>query len=443
MKKLLILLSLIVICLLKVNYVHAIINNSNNHVYNQYYEIDFIYKNVINGKAYTEETVLLRNKTWLQENNINKAGDSLILNIPEFGVVNAKATVKLVKATNINLETSYNNNESIVTGTFKHYSTDVREYTLKDLKTNQVQTVQATPNHAFYVSNRIAFNKALNESSHFIEIQDITPNDKMLNDAGNTVQLVCDNNICGKQLVKNNKPLPVYNLEIFKQHQYLVVSNKGVTPNKFIINNAVLVHNGPCFSIPEPPKDENIINFTDPYKYINNNNEIKSLKLQFRRPGFLLDKEEPLYFIVHGGINEQFTALYEDGFLISDKPMEDPIELQNTIANELKDGLDSRPKASMSKEYIKNRISEELSTNDAIDCVFMVSCYGGNDKVSLVKDMSEAFQDIDFFGSKKEIELNTRIYKDTNDNELKLLHTLQNQGSSSWVKYRNGIQQNM
>ncbi|MGV3278751.1 hypothetical protein ACFX5K_03790 [Rickettsiales bacterium LUAb2] len=213
---------------------------------NKYYEIDFTYTNVINGKPYTEEAVLLRDKTWLQENKINKAGDALILNIPEFGVINAKATAKEVRLTTLNPEISYTNNQSMVMGTFKHYSTDVREYKLKDSKTSITQTIQATPNHAFYVQNRTAYNKVLNKQSHFIEIQNITPKDHMLNESGDSVTLVCDNNICGKQLVSNNKPIAVYNLEIFKQHQYLVVSNNQYkNSNKFNINinNAVLVHN--------------------------------------------------------------------------------------------------------------------------------------------------------------------------------------------------------
>ncbi|MGV3278355.1 hypothetical protein ACFX5K_01745 [Rickettsiales bacterium LUAb2] len=212
---------------------------------NQYYEIDFRYTNIINGKNYTEEAVLLRDKGWLAENNIHKEGDTLILNIPEFGVINAKATAKEVKSTTLNPIKAYTNNQSMVTGTFKHYSTDVREYTLKDTKTGNIQTIQATPNHAFYVQNRTIFNKALNEQSHFIEIQDITLNDKLINEAGNVVQLVCDNKACGKQLVTNNKPLPVYNLEIFNQHQYMVVSDKLVNNKKFNISlsNAVLVHN--------------------------------------------------------------------------------------------------------------------------------------------------------------------------------------------------------
>ncbi|MGV3278354.1 hypothetical protein ACFX5K_01740 [Rickettsiales bacterium LUAb2] len=211
---------------------------------NKYYEIDFTYQNIINNKEYSEEVILLRDKGWLEENNIHKAGDTLILNIPELGVVNAKATAKEVKSTNLNPIKAYTNNQSMVTGTFKHYSTDVREYTLKNTKTGSIQNIQATPNHAFYVQNRTAFNKALNEQSHFIEIQNITPNDKLINEAGNVVQLVCDNKVCGKQLVTNNKPIAVYNLEIFNQHQYLVVSNNTIKQNSNIsINNAVLVHN--------------------------------------------------------------------------------------------------------------------------------------------------------------------------------------------------------
>ncbi|MGV3278154.1 hypothetical protein ACFX5K_00725 [Rickettsiales bacterium LUAb2] len=209
---------------------------------NKYYEIDFTYQNIINKKSYTEEAVLLRDKAWLEENNIHKAGDTLILNIPEFGVINAKATAKEVKSTTLNPIKAYTNNQSMVTGTFKHYSNDVREYTLKNTKTGSIQNIQATPNHAFYVSNRTAFNKALNQDSHFIEIQDITPNDKLINEAGNVVQLVCDNNVCGTQLVTNNKPIAVYNLEIFKQHQYLVISNKA-NNSSVKLNNAVLVHN--------------------------------------------------------------------------------------------------------------------------------------------------------------------------------------------------------
>ncbi|MGV3278352.1 hypothetical protein ACFX5K_01730 [Rickettsiales bacterium LUAb2] len=210
---------------------------------NKYYEIDFTYQNIINKKSYTEEAVLLRDKTWLEENNIHKAGDTLILNIPELGVINVEATAKEVKSTNLNPIKAYTNNQSMVTGKFKHYSTDVREYTLKNTKTGSIQNIQATPNHAFYVQNRTVFNKALNEQSHFIEIQNITSADKLINEAGNTVQLICNNKVCGKQLVTNNKPIAVYNLEVYKQHQYLVVSDKDNNSLFQLNNNAVLVHN--------------------------------------------------------------------------------------------------------------------------------------------------------------------------------------------------------
>ncbi|MGV3278240.1 enterotoxin A family protein [Rickettsiales bacterium LUAb2] len=215
-------------------------NNISNS--KSYYEIDFTYINIINGKSYTEEAILLRDKAWLQQNNISKAGNTLILNIPDFSVVNAKATVNKIKVTNFNPVSSYTKDKSMVTGTFRHYSTDVRKYILKDIKTGSIQAIEATPNHAFYVQNRTTFNKALNQQSHFIEIQYITSEDKLINEAGNQVQLICNNKVCSKQLVKNNKPIAVYNLEIYKQHQYLVVSNK-TNHNIFKLNNAVLVHN--------------------------------------------------------------------------------------------------------------------------------------------------------------------------------------------------------
>ncbi|MGV3278651.1 hypothetical protein ACFX5K_03280 [Rickettsiales bacterium LUAb2] len=266
-KKAVIAIILLSVVILSANIIRAKAVNSN-----QYYEIDFTYINVIKGNNYIEEAVLLRDKRWLDSNGIHKSGDTLVLNIPEFGVVNAKATAKSVEVSHANPTRSYTKHQSMVTGTFKHYSTDVREYTLQDIKTGIIQTIEVTPNHAFYVQNRTTFNKALKRNSHFIEIQYITPLDHMVNEAGNIVALVCDKrNItsgnktsnCYKQLVHNNMPLTVYNLEIFKQHQYMVVSNKSIKENisnssdthtmrtfynkkselNIVSNNAILVHN--------------------------------------------------------------------------------------------------------------------------------------------------------------------------------------------------------
>ncbi|MGV3278657.1 hypothetical protein ACFX5K_03310 [Rickettsiales bacterium LUAb2] len=253
------------------------INNVNSNDYNksstiQYYAIKLIYQNVIDGKGYNEEVTLLREQSWLDSNGIHKAGDTMVLSMPEFGVINAKATAREVKVSSFNPDEAYSKEQPMVTGIFKHYSNDVREYTLKDHKTGVMQTIEVTPNHAFYVKNRTAFNKALNQYSHFIAIEKITPADHMLNEAGNAVELVCQQHQitvnkgnttynCFKQLVTNHKPLLVYNLEIYKQHQYLVASNKNITPNRdnythtitnntnnstplnIAINNAILVHN--------------------------------------------------------------------------------------------------------------------------------------------------------------------------------------------------------
>jgi hypothetical protein len=191
-------------------------------------EVDLSYSDTINGKEYPAEIKLLRPITWLKERGIDKVGNIAIFSIPEFGVERVKAKVTDIQP--IKLDTSKINlldqKSRPVIGTFKRYAQVVNTYTFKDLSTGKISTINATPNHPFYVKNK----------NRFIPIEDIETTDELVSKkkTGKQVRLLCAKgkfDHCGKIYNKDGQPVEVYNLEVYQDHVYFV----GV--------DGVLVHN--------------------------------------------------------------------------------------------------------------------------------------------------------------------------------------------------------
>ncbi len=189
-------------------------------------KVELKYSDVFNGKRYPAEIKLLRPVKWLKDNDMDKVGNKVNLSIPEFGVRSVHATVTAIKATTLNTSKIdwFRMNSRPVIGRFVRYAPIVKTYTFKNVNTGRITTINATPNHPFYVENKYKF----------VPIEDVTSNDRLVNSAGQVIKLICNNGQnkhCGKLYNTNGKPIPVYNVEVYQKHVY------------FIGDDRVLVHN--------------------------------------------------------------------------------------------------------------------------------------------------------------------------------------------------------
>jgi hypothetical protein len=151
----------------------------------------------------------------LKIHGMNKIGNKIILSISEFGINDIHVTVIALKPTKLDtskIDWSKRKSRPAI-GTFKRYAPVVNTYTFKDLSRGEISKINATPNHPFYVKNK----------TEFIAIEDVSPTDELVDQTGKQVRLVCHNgksDHCGK--LYNAKPVPVYNLEVYKKHVYYV-----------------------------------------------------------------------------------------------------------------------------------------------------------------------------------------------------------------------------
>ena len=187
-------------------------------------QVNLSYSDVINGKIYPAEIKLLRPTKWLEDNGMDEVGNKIHLSISEFGVENVSAIIISITATTIDtsqIDLSAMNSRPVI-GAFKRYAEEVRTYIFKDAN-DHIEEITATPKHPFYVKNK----------SQFVAIEDVSPTDQLINSSGQTVKLICNKNQinhCGKLYNTDGKPVPVYNLEVYKEHVYYV-------------GNGLLVHN--------------------------------------------------------------------------------------------------------------------------------------------------------------------------------------------------------
>ena len=110
-----------------------------------------------------------------------------------------------------------------VTGLFIRHVLNVRRYTFKNLATNTVFFVKATPEHPVYSVNRHAF----------IAISALLPEENLLSSAGDRIRLLCPQGIknsCGT-IADRGKITRVYNIETSQRHTYFVQGEKLLVHN--------------------------------------------------------------------------------------------------------------------------------------------------------------------------------------------------------------------
>ena len=113
------------------------------------------------------------------------------------------------------------------TGLFIRHVPDVREYTFKNIKTNVIFSVKATPEHPVYAANR----------RDFIPVSQLSPEDHLLSDNGDKIQLLCHYGI--NQGIKKGCGIPfnqggitrVYNIETSWRHTYFVQRERLLVHN--------------------------------------------------------------------------------------------------------------------------------------------------------------------------------------------------------------------
>ena len=157
----------------------------------------------------------------------NKNG-YLPLTMKEFGVIDAQAhigKVTPVKFPPINKKSATANSYyEPITKIFIRHVLHVKRYTFKNLETNVIFTVKATPGHPVYSASR----------QKFIPVSKLSSKDHLLSENGQKIQLLC------QQGIKKDCGLPfnqggitsVYNVEVSQRHTYFIQSER------------LLVHNG-------------------------------------------------------------------------------------------------------------------------------------------------------------------------------------------------------
>ncbi|GGF96693.1 MULTISPECIES: polymorphic toxin-type HINT domain-containing protein [Cysteiniphilum] len=188
-------------------------------------QVELKYSDIIDGKAYPAEIKLLRPIQWLEENGIDQVGKRAVFSLPEFGIDQVEVTVTDITDTSVDTKDIdwHMGKTKTVIGTFKRYAQDMATYAFKDENGN-VEKINATPNHPFYVINKQAY----------IAIDDITTNDNLISQSGEILQLICSEeqiSSCGRSYYKGDKPIIVYNFEVQLDHVYYVGKNKVLVHN--------------------------------------------------------------------------------------------------------------------------------------------------------------------------------------------------------------------
>ena len=164
-------------------------------------------------------------RRWLRIQNKN---GYLPLTMKEFGVIDAQAhigKVTPVKFPPINKKSATANlYNKPITKIFIRHVLHVKIYTFKNMETNVVFTVEATPEHPVYSASR----------QKFIPVSKLSSKDHLLSENGQKIKLLC------QQGIKKDCGLPfnqggitsVYNVEVSQRHTYFIQSER------------LLVHNG-------------------------------------------------------------------------------------------------------------------------------------------------------------------------------------------------------
>ena len=145
----------------------------------------------------------------------------------EFGISNSQGHINKVAPVYFSsINKKLGNVSSLympATGIFIRHVPAVREYTFKNIKTNVVFSVKATPEHPVYAANR----------QGFIPISQLLPGDHLLSENGQKIELICPqgvNNGCGVSFNQGGITV-VYNIETSQRHTYFVQSEKLLVHN--------------------------------------------------------------------------------------------------------------------------------------------------------------------------------------------------------------------
>jgi hypothetical protein len=163
-----------------------------------------------------DEVKLCRPNWWLNNLGANKVGEKVYLDIPETGI-NGTALVTKILPCQLDSRLLHEKREGEyvyrpITATFKHQSAEVWDFTFTG-----DETVGATNNHPFYSLDR----------QDYIPVGELTIGERVKNFAGTEIKLLSK--------AKRPSPEPVYNLEVYRDHNYLV--GKG----RILVHNACTI----------------------------------------------------------------------------------------------------------------------------------------------------------------------------------------------------------
>ena len=159
----------------------------------------------------------------------------ILLNFPLHGVNPIKVQLAAVKPAALNKfsdagfsdirfsDVRYEQSSPVTATSVRHVS-KVNVWQFKNSKTRVVTTINATPEHRFYVKNRQSYRP----------LESISTDDQLITADGRSVHLVCPlgrRTHCGGWYAKKTPVVPVYNMEVYQQHVY------------FAGRASVLVHN--------------------------------------------------------------------------------------------------------------------------------------------------------------------------------------------------------
>ena len=181
-------------------------------------------------------------------------------------------------------------NTNRVTGIFKRYALNVKQYAFKNVRTGKVTRINATPNHPFYVLNK----------KKFIPVSQISPVDTLLSDKRQRIHMLCHKKqSCGVTLNKGY-PTLVYNLEVHGGHTYFISAEDILVHN----NCYVHLHNYLL-------TDEERAPLPTGYNIASHKLSIFSAEEILVQAGSAHSVDKTLFSIIHGAldINDQYPLM--------------------------------------------------------------------------------------------------------------------------------------
>ena len=162
-----------------------------------------------------EHITIIRPLSFIKELiKLQKKKKYFIFSISEFGIFNEKGKIISIQPADWFFKKTINiNKEShIVSGIFTRHTLDVRRYAFRRKGNNEVDYINTTTNHLFYVKNK----------GEFIPVNQIKSTDILINKNGDSIKPAKLFSGLNKHMVLNNTPKVVYNMELYTGHTYFV-----------------------------------------------------------------------------------------------------------------------------------------------------------------------------------------------------------------------------